>query len=336
MITREIALQKGYLKNEKVKIVPVIRKGRMINDPAHVGYFMFDGASVSMCLPQDERGVLANPFASEEEKKFFEVELDLDLNVHKKKENFWKDFYVKVTKDAAFMQFGIELDLSDPMDMLRYKVVKLQNIVAPSLDQSGERPEYKFALVSSDYEDRSAFDEMTSQQKIWTYWGSIKDSTRKMKDFLTLYLMTKKQDKEVPDDATIEFLSSEINKAIDKDKELILSIIDDENAPLKLFVAKAVKIGAIQKLGVNAYTFPGAEVRYTLAEMVEEIKHLKNYTDDQYLKIEAQINRFENRGKIVEKVVESKEVEDSVEVVEEIKEEVVAEAKPVVRRKTTK
>lgn len=294
-MTVEEALEKGYLQKGKVKLVPVVRGGRMINEPTHVGFFMFDGASVQLCLPTDPRGVLVNPFNSEEEKKFFEEQLDVDLNLHKKKDNFWHNFYVKIVKDASFMEFGVDFDLEDPMDNLRVRVLKAQNIVAPDIRKKDERPEYKFALVPEDYEDRAVLDEMDSQQKIWTYWGSIKDSSRKMIDFLTLYLMTKKTGKEVPSDASVEFLANEISKIIKDDKKGVIDVIADSDSTIKLFIGKALRVGAIQKSGVNSYMFPGAEVRYTLKELVEELSEMKKVTDDTYLKIKAQIDRYEQR-----------------------------------------
>jgi hypothetical protein len=294
-MTVEEALEKGYLQQGKIKLMPVIKGGKMINDPAHVGFFMFDGASVQLCLPTDARGVLVNPFKSEEEKKFFEEALDVDLNLHKKKDNFWHNFYVKIIKDAAFMEFGIEFNLIDPLDNLRVRVLKLQPIVADDISKKDDRPEYKFAMVPEDYKDRAVLDEMDSQQKIWTYWGSIKDSSKKMVDFLTLYLMTKKTGKEVPADATVEFLASEISKIINEDKKGFLEVITDPDSSIKLFIGKALRIGAIQKSGVNSYMFPGAEVRYTLKELVEELTEMKKMTDDTYLKIKAQIDRYEDR-----------------------------------------
>jgi hypothetical protein len=101
MTTKAEALQKGYLQNKKVYLKPVIRGGKMITAPEHVAYFQYEGAANWFQLPKNSLGVLINPFVDEEEKGFFEKTLDLDLNVHKKKDNFWHTFFVKVIKDYA-------------------------------------------------------------------------------------------------------------------------------------------------------------------------------------------------------------------------------------------
>lgn len=290
-MTREEALKKGYLSNEKFRLKPVIRGGRMINDPTHVGYFMFDGATVHFVLPQDSRGALVSPFKSEEERQFFEKELDVDLNIHKKKDNFWHDFYVKITKDAAFMHEGTPFDMSDPLDNIRVRVLRLQNVVADGWDNRLEKPDHKFVLVSEDFEELSAAKEMDTNQKLWTYFGSIKDSPKKMKDFLSIYLITKKVNKEVPKDASREFLTNEINRAFKEDTNTVLEVIDDPDSDIKLFISKAIQVGAIEKRGVSNYVFTGEEVKYTLKELIGRIKNLKELTDDIYLKIEAQIKQ---------------------------------------------
>lgn len=293
LISLDDAFKKGYLSKEKVILKPVIRGGKMITDPAHIGYFMFDGASVLYSLPEDSRGILINPFSNEEERKFFESALDVDLNVHKKKDNFWHTFYVRVTKDAAFMEYGIKFDLSDPMDALRVKILKKQQEIADGWDNRYEHPEYKFVLVPENYEDLSNMKELDENQKLWTFYGSIKDSSKKMVDFLSIYLITKKSSGEVPSNPSNEYLATEIKKAFTEDKDIVLKIIDDPDSAIKLFIAKAVRVGSIQRAGLANYRFAGDDLKYTLPELITRVKDLKEITDDLYLKIEAQIKAGE-------------------------------------------
>jgi len=290
-MTQEEALKKGYLEKGKTILKPVERAGKMISDKAHVGYFMFDGASVHFCLPTDEKGVLVSPFKSEEEREFFEKELDVDLNVHKKKDNFWHNFYVKLTKDATFMLDGITFDLLDPLDNIRVRILKLQSNIADGWENRYNRPEYKFVLVPDDFEDTAAEEEMDMSEKVWTYWGSIKNSPKKIKDFLNIYLMHKKSSKELPRNASKEFLIKEASKVMKEDRQGVHDIITDKDAQIKLFISKAIAVGAIQKAGINKYNISGEGIHYTLNEIVDYMKKAEETTDDIFLKIKAQIER---------------------------------------------
>jgi len=285
------AIEKGFLEDRKVYLKPVPRRGnKMITDPSHVGYFMWEGARKSFCLPSDKYGILVNPFKSEEEQVFLSKLLDIDLNPRKKQDNFWYTFYVSITKTPQFMVKGEEYNLADPMDNLRYRVLMKNSEIAPSWEERFERPYYKFAIVEEDYEEKSDNEEMEVMETIYTFWGSIKASPKKMREFLGVYLMHKRESKEIGKDVSKEFLTAAIQKAIKEDRETVYNLIKDENASIKYFIYKGIQVGAIYKKGVSTYYLIGEEKEYTLKELVEHIKFLKETTDPIYLKLEAQIN----------------------------------------------
>jgi len=291
-VTREEGIKKGYLQNKKVYLKPVPRGGKMITDPQHKGYFMWEGASKQYCLTVNkENNQLISPFRDEEEQKFFSALLDVDLNVHKKYDNFWHSFYVKILKDHKLMNEGLVFDLSDPMDNLRVRVLKQQDKeIAPSWDKRFERMTYKFVLVDEDFEDESSLKEMNILEEVFTFWGSIKNSPKKMKEFLGVYWMTKKSTKNVPQDAGKDFLTKEINKAIEDDKETVYRIIKDSNIDIKYLIFRGIQVGAINRTGVNTYSLVGDESTYTLPGFIEYLNFLKENTDPMYQKLEAQIN----------------------------------------------
>lgn len=289
--TREYGLEKGYLQNRKVILKPIPRGGTMITDPSHSGYFMWEGASKQFCLASNrDTNELVSPFKNEEEMKYFSGIVDQDLNVYKKKDNFWHNFYVKVTKDHKLMNQGITYDLANPMDNLRYRVLMQQAEVAESWDRRYARTTYKFAFVNEDHEEEVNTQKMDKQAAIWTFWGSIKSSPKKMREFLGTYLMEKKVLKNVPVDATKEFLTTEINKIIENDPDLMYKIIEDPERDLKYWIFRAIQTGAIVRKGVATYELTGENVDYNYKELIDHIKFLKENTDPLYQKIEAQLN----------------------------------------------
>lgn len=289
-MTKEEAIAKGYLENRIVYLKPSPRKGKMVTEVNHIAYFMYEGASINFVLPyENNRKVLVNPFKDSEERKFFEQELAVDLNPYKTQENFWFKFRVTFTKSPISMNEGLKLDLSDPLDNLRYRVVKCNDIVAPSWEQRTDKPSYKFALVDEHYEEEKASSDLKIYEEMFTFYGSIKNSTKKMKDFLNVYILETKQLKDIPEEADSKFLQREIKNVMDTDKNGFLRVAHDKDYDIKLFINKAVKAGAIDKHGVNSFSIPGIGTKWGLLEMVNYLKVLKKNTDDTYLRIEAQI-----------------------------------------------
>jgi len=289
-ISKDEALRKGYLQNKKVYLKPVIRGGKMITSPEHVAYFQYEGASNWFQLPKQEvTGVLANPFTTDEEKEFFEKELDLDLNIHKKKDNFWHTFFVKVIKDYGLMHDGYVFNLADPLDNIRYRVTKLQPMVAPSWDEKYNRGEYRFALVDEGYAEEAEQTTTNKTIEAYTFLGSIQNSIPNMKDFLGVYYLEKKEMKFVPEDADKDWLKKEVRKVIDNEVDLALKIINDPSAKVKNFILQAIRSGSIVKSARNKYDIPGEGVSYTYDEIVDYLTKAEEIKADVYLKILSQI-----------------------------------------------
>lgn len=293
-LTREEAIKKGYLEKREVILKPSPRKGRMVTDPNHIAYFMYEGASVNFVLPFEEnRKVLVNVFKSTEEREYFEKELSVELNPHNDKAKlFWAKFRVQFIKDAASMYSGIKFDLSDPLDNLRYRVLSLSPEVAPNWEARFDKPSYRFVLVDSDYEEVQASSDLHKLEEMFIFYGGIKNSQKKMTEFLEVYLATKKKLKVIPTDADKGFLDKEIRTIMEEDKDGFIDIAKDSDYDIKAFIIEATKVGAIEKQGVNKYVIPGENTSWGLQEMVRYIKKLKEDTDDTYLKINAQINTY--------------------------------------------
>lgn len=288
-VSKEEAIKKGYLQNKKVYLKPVIRGGKMITSPEHVAYFQYEGAGNWFQLPKNKLGSLVSPFNSEEEKRFFEEYLDIDLNVNKKKDNFWHTFFVKVIKDYNLMHEGYVFNLADPLDNLRYRITKLQSHVAPNWESRTSRPEYRFALVEEGYAEEKEQNETNKTIEAFTYLGSIQNSARAMKDFLGVYYMEKHELRNVPEDAEKEWLKKEVRKVIDNEVDLALKIINDPAAKIKNFILQGIRSGAIIKSARNKYDIPGEGVSYTYNELIAYLTSAEEIKADVYLKIAAQI-----------------------------------------------
>jgi len=291
-ITVEEAFNRGYLQKKKVHLKPVVRGGKMITKPEHIAYFQIEGASNWFQLPKhSKKGTLVDPFDSEEEKSFFEDHLDVNLSVHKKKDNFWNTFFVKVKKDFNLMHDGYVFDLSDPWDVLRYKVTKLQSFVAPSWDKRFSRGEYKFALVDEGFEEAVEAEKTSKVTEAYTLYGEMRNSVNRMIEVLGTYFLEKHETKQVPDDADKEWLQKELAKIVENEHELFLRIAKDPQSKIKTLIVKGIMAGAVIKQGRNKYTLPGEGVSYTYNELIQYLEDAEKIKDDVYLKLVAQVKK---------------------------------------------
>jgi hypothetical protein len=290
--TRKLGIEKGYLQDKKMVLKPVIRTNPMIGDKKeHVLYFMQDGASRWFILPKNEYNELYNIFKSDEEAEFFSDLLGQEVHPRKGSDLFWSRLTIKITKNVKFMQDGKTFDMSDPMDNLRVRILRLSDEITEGWEQRYDKPKSKFCLVDEDYEETNSSKEMDIMEAIWTFWGEIKSSPKKMKDFLSVYFMTKRINKMVPEDFSKEQLSAEINKLIKEDSATVYAIINDPDADMKLFLTRAVRCGAIERKGVTGFVIPGDGVEYTAKDMVAHLNVLKQATDTTYIKIDTQIKQ---------------------------------------------
>ena len=290
--TRAQGIKEGYLQDKIVVLKPVLRTYPLINDRKdHVLYFMQDGASKFYVLPKNNYNEYVDIFKDEKEKAFFEDILGLDLNYNNRVDNFWEKFRVKITKNVNLMNGMAKFDMSDPMDNIRVRIMRLYPDVTEGWENRYNKPKSKFCLVDEGYEDISANKEMDMMEEIWTFRGEVKNSIKKLRDFLSVYYMTKKSTKSVPDDFTLEQLNSEMRKLIEEDKNGVYAMITDEDRDIKLFISKAVRCGAIERKGVTGYAIPGDPTEYNLKDMIDHIKVLKEATDTSYVKIDTQIKQ---------------------------------------------
>jgi hypothetical protein len=116
------------LQNKRV-IVRHLHKDSKITDKRHLLYGgMAENAVKTFTVPViASTGVLKNVLTNSE-KEFFENLLGVNMSVHNKKDNYWDNFKVRLTKSDNY------LDLSVPEDYIKYKVLLANtNLICPSM-----------------------------------------------------------------------------------------------------------------------------------------------------------------------------------------------------------
>lgn len=281
-----------YLENKILYLKPVPRKSDMVGDPSHIRYFKMENASDKYTLKMDNlTNRVINPFKDDEELKFFSEQMGADLNPYKKNNEFWKNYYITITKTPELMRIGKRFDLSNVEDALAYRV--LLTWKKEIIDGWENRMNYstiRYAFVAEDYEEVKAQTEMDETFRIGEVYGELKGNNNKMKDFINIYYQTKHKAVNVPEDSDTKFLVAELSKIAKQDKEGFLNLYEDKNYSTKVFIAKCMKKGLINREGVGTYTISGLGTEYTYDELINQIKDWEETgTEPIYAKLVANL-----------------------------------------------
>ena len=210
------------------------------------------------------------------------------LSIHKPEgKSFWKGanrFVVAVDKT------GMILNLSDPMDGLKYRVLKAnRQTVAPNWNVRNS-PGFKYVLIEDGAQIEERLKDSELRRKADKFLGSISNSRKSMKDLLRVYYSKFGSIKQVPESAKPEFYEAEIDKLITDPKTLpnLVSILDDPFYIMKLFIEDALSVGALTKPSKNTYSITGTDEEFTQMELIEYLNP-KGKHQDTYLKIKEQI-----------------------------------------------
>ena len=291
-MTNEQAIEKGYLSDKVILLKPSPRGSKMgITDPKHIAYFQHDQATTFFSLPRNNRGDLVNIFKDEDEKKFFEDILGIDLNFTKKG-NFFESFRVKVTMDSKVLFKGEAFKLLDPMDNLRERVLRANKVVSPTWEERLQRVEYRWALIDESKINAEAEVKYDSQKEFWKLMGRHEE-TPKLRSLLRVYFNTISSTKVIDSSMSMQELQKEVNFIFDDEpaRLKLLKIAKDNLFPMKEMIILALEVKAIYKEGAGTYVFAGEERTFTFSEMAQHLFDLKKTDGDLYFKVKEQIDK---------------------------------------------
>lgn len=273
----------AILIDKVVEIKPIIRKSDYYSEN-HDGAGIFTGAVWSTTLPIDTaRNQFTNILTSEEQ-EVFEKEFNRPkgtLDFYNRQSPFWSELRVVITKD------GLKLNLKEPMDFLKWKILSVSPKIAPSWAKRFEDARYRFAIVEPDAEIADVNKRQDKTRRAYKAFGKIEDSSTEMADLLRV------AGKQVPSNAKADWLTAEIGKLIETNIDEFLNIVEDPNFQYRLIINQAVDCGALKRVGKTGFKLPALEdheqnTADNLVEMIEYLKDLKN--QPQLLKIKAQIS----------------------------------------------
>lgn len=236
------------LRKERVIVRFVPKENDNIVDRKHVAFGgMMDGAVRGFTVPVLSNGTYKNVL-TDNEKTFLEEVLGLEVNglsVYNKKDNYWDNFLIKLTKQDTI------LDLSDPEDYIKYKVLLAnKDLIAPSMKQLREarRATYEYVIMEPNEEFSDSRNRVNNTMKCYEEFGAIKDKF----DILRCIIETV-DGRTVASNTKIEFLQAKATDLIASNPKLFLETITDPLLNTKVLIKKAVEANLISKRGEYYY-----------------------------------------------------------------------------------
>ena len=198
-----------FLTSRKITVQYVMKESDYIKDPKHVGYGgLFSGAAIAIPVPLMDNQKMKN-MLTKKELKGLEFVLGKSLSIYG---DFWKSEYKKGGMFPIFIsKDGFELDLSNPSDYIKYKVLLASPIVANSIDEIKYRATNRFVMVEEGETIRREKDKVGSKVLAFEKYVEFKNDRSVLRHILrNLGRYTSRDQK-------LDFLQVETAKQIEKD-----------------------------------------------------------------------------------------------------------------------
>lgn len=271
------------LLNKKVKVVPITRDGAWLGK-GHDGEFMYSGCQQSFVLPIDlKRGGLVNPFGEGNDAKelqdYFETEMNEkpgSMSVYNKKDSFWHTFRITIDKD------GMELNLNNPVDNLKWRVLKVVPQIAPAWKDRFSNAEYKFALVDGEYQIEDTVKKTDLLMKAYKHLDEISGSKTKMGNLLKVFYGHAGR---VSATTSSKHMLAMIGNIIDESEapgslRKFIDIIEDSDYGVKVFIQDALEAGALTRFDKTKYKLAGGTdndaIATSEADLISYLNNKKN------------------------------------------------------------
>jgi hypothetical protein len=289
----------SYLQNRRVKVLPckrpnqwrakykVEQNGSEVNDSG----FMFPQAVSYFTVPLDKvtgniKRVLDNTtprktvqFPNEvlTEQQFFERVLGypqgyldpMKWHVHpdgtKTNESYWK----KLEGAVKLRNESIELDLSKPEEMIKYKVIEslFTKLIAPSMKEQNRKQSYRYVVMDIDQVQKEESFRLELELKAIDEFNRINNDIQKMNEILWM------KDNKISESTNISYVKGQCYKFAKEQPSEFIAIVQSPYREVKLILLQAIKKGVITRSKEQTYRLRDG---YDIGTMDNALKWLKN------------------------------------------------------------
>lgn len=246
------------LRNERIIVRFVPSPSAMVQTKGHVLWGgMAEGARRSFVVPRLRSGQYVNVL-TDDEMSFLEQAMRLEkgaLSVYNKRDNFWDDNNPEGVGKVILYKQDNYLDLSDPLDYIKYKVLLAnKDYICPSLQELEDRPKatYQYVIISENAEVQMNLSKNDAKMEGYMEYGAVrndKDTLRTILEILT--------GRPVTYQTKIDFLQAKVMEYIEQEPRRFLSTIKDALLPAKVLIKRGVEAGIITRRN-DLYYYDGS------------------------------------------------------------------------------
>lgn len=234
------------LRNERVIVRYILRPSSMVPNKNHVLYGgMAETAIRRFTVPRLSNGSFKNVLTNSE-KEYLEKVLGLEVNalsVHNRKNNFWDDSNPEGFGRVELHKQDNYLDLSNPMDYIKYKVLLCnKEQIAASMQDLEDKPKatYQYVIISENAEAAVNLKRVDATKNCWKEFGKIEDDADTLRTVIELI-----ERRPLAPKTKLDFLQGKVSELIENDPRKVLAVLKDEYLPAKVLIKKCVEKGLI-------------------------------------------------------------------------------------------
>ena len=246
---------------DKVTLKPIKKNGWLPDD--HDGAIRYSKCFERLTVQATRGTGVLNTGLSEEDETRLENKMNMSPGtLSRYNKDYWTMFKVDVPKEGAI------LDLALPEDELKFLVLKAHQRVANSEMERFDSPFAEYIMTSEEQEAKVENKKSKLKRKAYKVFSAM--NTTEMKDVL------KVMGKRAGDDASVDFVESQLDKIVTDDPQNFLTTVEDPTFKMRAFIDDCIASRVLVKNGTK-YQLPGGDtVGYTLEQTIEYLKNPDN------------------------------------------------------------
>lgn len=234
------------LRNERIVVKFVESPNAMVRQKGHVlSGGMSENAVRVFVVPLLRTGGYVNVL-TKNEKEYLEEAMGLEpnaLNVYRQRDNFWDDSNPKGIGKVVLRKQNNYLDLSNPVDYIKYKILLAnKDYIASSLQELEERPKatYQFVIISENAEAKSNLSKMDATMQSYMEFGAVKEDKNILRTIIEIL-----DNRPTSPNVQLDWLQGKMKEYIDRDPRKFLRTIQDVYLPAKVLIKRGIEAGLI-------------------------------------------------------------------------------------------
>ncbi|MBV1929346.1 MAG: hypothetical protein KUG81_07540 [Gammaproteobacteria bacterium] len=249
MSNKKDTVRTDFLEDKIVSVKYIPNEKNGIKDPKHVAYGgMLNGAEDAIPAPTMDNGKMKNLLTTVEKEGLESILKGVDLSIYGK---FWKEGGGAYEMGILPIYLGkdeLRLDMSDPYDYIKKKVLMACPLVANNHDEIKHRATNKWVLTSASQEMAQEIDKVGNKVQAYKLYVKYEDQKEVLRYTLrNLGRNTNRSHK-------LDFLQAELHKELEKNPSLLVTIMGDEYLKTKVLLDTCYEFGAVNKVEKKYYT----------------------------------------------------------------------------------